>query len=280
MHLLVYPLVWLNSAANALGSLLLAPIADLPGWLSATLAAAASGVLFLLVFKYTSNQRAIKQTGNQRKANLLALKLFKDNVGVTLQAQGELFLVAFRLMGLALVPTLVMVVPALLILGQLALWYQARPLRVGEETVITMKLHDQAASAKPKVKLQPTDAVRVKVGPVRVASKGEICWKVTAQQAGYHRLVFEVDGQTVEKEIAIGDGFMRVSKQRPAWDGLDVLTNPAEEPFAPNSTVQAIEIEYPKRPSWVSGTNTWVFYWFGASMLAGFCVRGWFNVHI
>ena len=39
---------------------------------------------------------------------------------------------------------LVMVVPVILILGQLSLWYQARPLRVGEEAVVTLKLNGGA----------------------------------------------------------------------------------------------------------------------------------------
>ena len=43
-----------------------------------------------------------------------------------------------------IVPMLVMVVPVLLILGQLALWYQSRPLQTGEEAVLTVKLKGAA----------------------------------------------------------------------------------------------------------------------------------------
>src|SRR5207244_7051618 len=53
--------VWLNALANGLGQLL-APIGWVPGWLSATLVAVATGVGMLAAFKYTSNQRAIKRT--------------------------------------------------------------------------------------------------------------------------------------------------------------------------------------------------------------------------
>jgi len=52
--------VWLNAAADGLGQSL-APIAWMPGWLSATLVAVVTGVGMLAVFKYTSNQRAIKR---------------------------------------------------------------------------------------------------------------------------------------------------------------------------------------------------------------------------
>ena len=78
--------VWLNGIANAVGSWVLAPIAVLPGWLSATIVAAATGVLLLIAYKYTSNQRAIKRVQDDIKAHLLALKLFKDSASVAVQA--------------------------------------------------------------------------------------------------------------------------------------------------------------------------------------------------
>ncbi len=141
--LLVQAIVWLNAAANLLGRILLAPIGVLPGWLSATIVAAVTGVLLLLVFKYTSNQRAIKRVRDDINANLLALKLFKDSAAVTLRAQGRMIAGGLQLMVLALVPMLVMAVPVLLLLGQLSLWYQSRPLRVGEDAVIRLKLNGE-----------------------------------------------------------------------------------------------------------------------------------------
>ena len=76
--------VWLNSVADFLGRLLLAPIGSLPGWLSATAIAVATGVVSLGVFKHTSNQDAIKRVRDDIDANLLALKLFNDTHGLHL----------------------------------------------------------------------------------------------------------------------------------------------------------------------------------------------------
>jgi hypothetical protein len=85
------------------------------------------------------------------------------------------------------------------------------------------------------------------VGPVQVLSKREICWNLRARENGYHRLAFHVDGRIVEKELAIGDGFMRTSAQRPQWYWSDILWQPGEEPFASDSPVRAIRIAYPGR---------------------------------
>src|SRR5438477_131899 len=143
--LLTQIVVWLNAVAGRLSSILLAPVAWLPGWLSATVVAIVTGIIMLVIFKYTSNQAAIKKTRSQIKANLLGLSLFKDDMGVALRGQRALLLNASQLLLLSAVPMLVMLVPMCLMLGQLALWYQARPLRVGEEAVVTVQLADRVS---------------------------------------------------------------------------------------------------------------------------------------
>src|SRR5262249_52500652 len=150
--------VALNGVTNALGRVL-APIGLLPGWLSATLVAVVTGVAMLVAFKYTSNQRAIKRVRSDIRANLLTVKLFKDSFAVGLRAQGRVLRGAFRLLLLAVVPILVMAVPMVLLLAQLGLWYQAAPLPVGEEAVVTVQLSGEPGTPLPAVELSPDDAV-------------------------------------------------------------------------------------------------------------------------
>jgi hypothetical protein len=293
MNAVTQVIVWLNVLANALGWLL-TPIAWLPGWLSATVVGVVTGVLLLAVFKYTSAQKAIKRVRAGIDANLLTLRLFKESVTVALQAQAGLLDGAFRLLLLGLVPLAVMILPVALLLGQLALWYQSRPLHVGEEAVVTMTLDGDPDDPMPEVCLDETSAVENLVGPVRAPSNREVCWKLEARENGLHRLTFQVDGRTVEKELAIGDGFMRVSAQRPGWNSpvKTLLENPREEPFPPDSAVKSIEISYPTRPGWTCGSAwadpeqpgeetfpTWMAYWFVVSLLAAFCSRGVLKVN-
>jgi hypothetical protein len=273
--------VRLNAVANALGGWLLAPVAVLPGWLSATLVAAVTGVLLLVVYKHTSNQRAIKRVRDDINAHLLALKLFKDSASVAVRAQGRILLGAARLFLLSLVPMAVMVVPVVLVLGQLSLWYQQRPLRVGEEAVVTVTLNGDAGAPMPDVVLEESPAVETTVGPVRVLSERAVCWNVRGRENGSHRLVFRVGEATAEKGLAVGDGFMRVSARRPTRAlSEDLLWYPAEEPFGPDSAVRSIDVEYPERPGWTSGTRSWLPYWFVVSMLAALCFRRVLNVNV
>jgi hypothetical protein len=273
-------IVWLNSVANACASVLLTPIALLPGWLSATLVAAVTGVLMLVVFKHTSNQRAIKRARATIKANLLALSLFKDSAAVSLRSQGRVLLGAGQLLMLAIIPMLVMLVPMCLLLGQLALWYQARPLRVDEEAVVTLTMSDGAGDATATAHLAANSEFAITVGPVRVPNKHMVCWNVQARQPGNHRLTFEMAGQQFEKEFVAGDGFMPVSLERPGWAWSQALLHPRESPFPPDSPVQGIEIDYPQRQGFTCGSRTWVIYWFVASMVAAFAAKPFLKVSL
>ena len=78
----------------------------------------------------------------------------------------------------------------------------------------------------------------------------------------------------------MGDGFMRTSVERPGWCWLDILLQPAEPPFGPDSAVQAIRIDYPDRASWTSGTDWWLVYCFAASMFFALCFRPLLNVNL
>ena len=66
----------------------------------------------------------------------------------------------------------------------------------------------------------------------------------------------------------------------PGWNWSGVLTHPREEPFAPDSPVQSIEIDYPRRESWTSGSDWWVAYWFVVSLVAAFCFKGVLKVNV
>src|SRR5262249_36995661 len=162
--------------------------------------------------------RAIKAVRADIKANLLALKLFKDSPAVAFRVQGQVLLGASRLSLLALVPMAIMLVPVSLILGQLALWYEAKPLSVDEETVVTLVLN---RDPQPSDTLIVPAGVEVTLDGISIASKREKCWRIKATANGQHRLLFYADGAPVEKELAVGDGLMRVSIERPGWVWYD-----------------------------------------------------------
>ena len=280
MNFVAQIIVWINVLTNALAKVLLAPIAHLPGWLSNTIISAVVGVLLLIIFKYTSNQKAIEKVRDSIKANLLALKLYKDSIAVTLKAQGKVFQGAFLLLFHAIRPMLVMIVPVSLILAQMGLWYQFRPLNVGEQTLVIMELNGDANSPWPVVKLDTNIAAEITIQQTKVLSKRQVYWKIKALEEGYQKITFLVDDQHIEKQFAAGDGFMKISPKKPAWNWAEILLYPTEKPFAPDSAVKSISILYPERISKTSGADWWIVYFFIASMVFALIFKPFLKVKI
>ena len=278
MSLLAQLISWLNAVGNGLFGLLQKPMMVLPAWLSLTVISAVLGVLMLILFKYTSNQAAIGKVRDTIKAQLLAMKLFKDNIPVVLKSQVKILLNAFLLLVHSFRPMGVMIIPFSLLLGQLGLWYQFRPLAVGEQALVTVQLADSDADSMPPVSLQPSAAVVVTTGPIRVPSKRQVFWQIQTKEAGSGPLTFQVAGHQIQKELAVGDGLMPVSMKRPGLNIADLILHPAEKPFDKASTVQSISIAYPDRLSKVTGTDFWIISLFVISMAVAFIFKPFFNV--
>ncbi len=285
----------LNPGCTAIGDAVYAAFAPLPVWVGLTIISAVAGVVMLVAFGYTSNQTAIGRAKDDIKANLLALKLFKDELHVTWTAQARLLWAILRLQRYMLAPVLLLALPMLLGLAQMGLRYQWRPLHPGEQTLIKLRLHDDSldAVAPPivggvaiaQVTLEPNPGIVVEVGPV--PTKTEFAWRIRGGQPGRHMLRFHVDSErnsqsventVIEKEIVVGDAFERVSAERAAGRWTTQLLHPAEHALPADSPVQAIEILYPGRESWVYGANYWVLSFFVISMAFALVFKPVFKV--
>lgn len=280
MHILLQILTSINAGATALCSALFACIALVPGWLSLAFISAALGVFLLVIFKYTSNQQAIARVRDDIKADLLAVKIFKDNVAVTLKSQGRVFICSFKLLFYSIIPMMIMIIPVSLILAQMGAWYQARPAGPEDEPVTVKVTLNSSAESWPAVTLSALPAAITTVGPIRILSKKEIYWKIKPLKEGYHTLLFQAGTRQFEKQLAVGSGFMRLSPKRPGPDFADMLLYPLEKPFPDNSTIRSISIEYPARSSRIYGTDWWMLTFFIASMIFAFLCKPFIKVRI
>jgi len=279
MSFLVLIITWLNALMNAAGRLLLCWVPFVPGWLSNTIISAVVGVIMLIIFKYVSNQTAIGKVKDSIKANMLALKLFKDSVSVTVQSQGKVFKGAGLLLFYSLKPMLIMIVPVCFILAQMGLWYQSRPLMPGEEALVTMQLSETEGDL-PEVIINCDPVAVVETGPVRVLSKSQIYWKIRAVEKGEHIIAFNTGDEQVEKQLAIGDGFVRLSSMRPGFNWSDMLWHPAEKPLAADSAVKSVSIDYPERGKKIFGVDGWLIWFFIASMVFALLLKPTLKVKI
>jgi hypothetical protein len=107
-----------------------------------------------------------------------------------------------------------------------------------------------------------------------------VCWSIKPTAEGLQELIVDIGDQSFAKQLAVGDGFMPISLKRPSLRWIDVLLHPRETPFAEDSMVQSIEVAFPERHAWTSGSRTWLIYWFAISMVAAFAAKPWLKVSI
>jgi hypothetical protein len=265
----------LNPICTVIADGIYAALSSLPVWLGLTLVSAVTGVVMLIAFRYTSNQKAIGRARDDITANLLALKLFKDEISVTFRSQGRVLGALARLQWHMLRPVFIMLLPMLLLLGQMGVRYQWRPLHSGEQTLIRLHLNPAQTDA-PETVLEPNPGVIVEAGPV--PGGGEVVWRIRGGQPGRHTLRFRVGGATVEKELVVGDGFQRVSAERLGLRWTSQILHPAELLLPAGGTVESIEIQYAGVHSYIYGANWWILSFFVISMLFALLLKPVFKV--
>jgi hypothetical protein len=278
-------LTWANPVCTALADGVYAVLGALPIWLSLTLLSALAGVIMLIAFRYASNQKAIGRARDEITANLLALKLYKDEIGVAFRSQGRLLAALGRLQWHMLLPVLIMALPLIMGVAQMGLRHQWRPLRPGEEALLTLRLkpdpgrkHEETMRLYEGTTLGPSPGVRGGdlVGPV--PGGNALVWRFRAGEPGTHVLRFDVSGQAYEKSLVVGEPFRPVSAERPGHDWTAQLLHPREKPLPAEAPVASIEISYPGVESYIYGADWWVLYFFVVSMAAALIFKPVFKV--
>jgi len=249
-----------------------------PIWALAAISLA-SGVFLVWLFGKTSDQDRIRTIRDRIRGNLIGVRLFQHDIGVVLQLQGRIFGDTFRFMGLALVPLLIMLVPVLLIMAQLQLRFDVRPLEIGEPVLVKALVRD-ASVLDRDVALDVPDGVTVETPPVKIRSSLEIAWRLRVDRPGTHALVVRVGDEVLEKRIVAGRRWGPVPYLR-SGHLLDTLLYPGEPPIAADHPVEAVEVGYPPQDLSLLGIEVnWLVGFLILSMAFGFAFKGVLGVEV
>lgn len=271
-----------NLISGGIFDVLLYPFRGLSPWFGMVFVSLITAFLMLWVFKLTSDQDGIRKAKNAIKAHLLELRLFKDNMRISLQAQGRILRANLRYIACNSKPMLVMVVPLLLILAQLNLWFGAAPLKPGEETLVKLGLARGADVLALDVALEPSPGLSVESPAVRIPDGQEIGWRIRATGQGPVSLVFRVAGRTLTKPLAVaGPRLSKVSTLTVGRLLLKQLLYPGERSLPADTPVTSIEVLYPGRSLGFFGLSVhWLVAYFVLSIIFGFAFKGVFKVEI
>jgi hypothetical protein len=240
------------------------------------------GLLLLFVFRHVSNQEGIRGTKNKIKAHLLEFRLYKDSLSQPFISLGKIMLANFKYIGFALKPLAVMIVPLFLILIQLNLWFESRPLEIGKTALLKIKLAERADPRQTAIELEAPPGIAVETPPLRIEDEREIDWRLRAEDWGVHTLKFRWNGVSFTKSVVVGQNHLvKIAAVKPGRSIWDEVFNAGEEPLPKNVPVQYVEITYPGRRMNFFGWGVhWLVSFFILSIVFGFAFKGVLKVEI
>ncbi len=262
--------------------LILLPFRDPSPWFGMTAVSLLTALLMLEVYKLTSNQAAIRRAKDRIKAHLYEMRLYKDNMRVTLAAQGAMIKANLAYMAANLKPLAVMIVPLVLILAQLSLWFDRATLRPGEETLVKAGLEETADPVTLDLTLEAPPGLEITAPAVRIPDEHEVVWRVKALAPGAGKLLLRTGGIAIEKSIVAGGRTLtKVSALASRGSFWKRVLHPGERPLPKGTPVRSVEVLYPAKSLSAFGLNIhWLVAYLVLSIVFGFALKGVFKVEL
>jgi hypothetical protein len=266
---------------NWLGTLTFVVLSICSPAVSLTIISALLGVLMLWMWGKTSNQDAIANVRRQIAAHLLATRLFKDDLSVTFRAQRQIVWQAIKLLGYSLRPMIIMMIPFVLLMSQIGLWYEHQPLKAGKPFRVKITMKDGARVEGIGEQMKSTPRIKTdRNDPCRVKALRTVDWRLTADAPGRYEVTVGTGADTVAMPVNVGAGFLRLSRMR-GGSAIDRLLYSAEPSIPASSAFESIEVIYPARSTPILGFDVhWLITLFVLSIVFALLAKPFMKVHI
>jgi uncharacterized membrane protein (DUF106 family) len=272
-----------NAVLRALVDGLLFPFRGLPPIVGLAVVSLLTSVLLLIVFKKTSNQKALEAVKRKIHACLFEIRLFNDDFRSIFRAQLEILRHNLTYLRYSTVPMIWTLPPLVLLIAQLQFHYGYESLRVGFPAVVKATIRAGESGSKPAIRLEGSSpGLEVKQPPVWIPSLREMAWRIEPRTAGDYELRIVNGSESVTKSVRVMDGSDSVVLLSPlrVRGFLDELLYPAEAPL-PSDAFESIAVTYPEADVDVFGIELhWMIVYFVLSIAFAFLLRGTFKVTI
>lgn len=237
------------------------------------------GFLMVIVFRYTSDQKAIGRAKDRLKAHLLAVRLFQDQLPVVMRAYGKILRGTGSYLRLAFTPFLIAILPITFLIVQLDRYFGWLPVQPAQTFLVEAKINDPAALNEASLQLPPT--LSSSAPAVHVPRDKEVVWRVVAEREGQYEIKIAAAGQTVSKQVVVSPRLARISPVRLKDNFWERMFTSGESALAENSPVQSIAINYPPRVisfAWMEWN--WIVLFFVVSLIAGFIFKSALGIQV
>jgi uncharacterized membrane protein (DUF106 family) len=237
------------------------------------------GLLMVLLFGYTSDQKAIGVAKDQLKAHLLAVRLYRDQIPVVMGSYGKILRGTGRYLKLAFKPLLYVIIPITLLIVQIDRYLGATP--IPPNTPFLLTVHTTGGDALNDATLELPPEITMSAPPVHLPPENEIVWRLVGSKEGKYEVKIVAGGQSVAKVVCVGGDMPRISTVRLRGHFWERMFSSAEPALAEDSPIESISINYPDRNIEVAGyAMNWIWLFFILSMVAGFIFKELLGIKI
>src|SRR6202158_3179740 len=170
------------------------------------------GLVMVVLFGYTSDQKAIGVAKDQLKAHLLAVRLYRDQIPVVMGSYGKILRGTGLYLKLAFKPLLYVIIPITLLIVQIDRYLGATPIPPNAPFLLTV--HTTGGDALNDVTLDLPPEISMSAPPVHVPSTNEIVWRLVGSREGKYEMKIAGAGQAAAKAVFVGSGLARISTVR------------------------------------------------------------------
>jgi uncharacterized membrane protein (DUF106 family) len=236
------------------------------------------GLIMVVLFGYTSDQKKIHVAKDQLKAHLLAVRLFQDQLPVVMRTYGRIVMGTGRYLRLAFMPLLYVIIPITLLIVQLDRYLGSVPAQTSQPFLVSVKA---APDVLNDVKLQLPDGMATSALPVHIPADNQVVWRVVAAKNGTYNVDIQAGGQTFSKQVVVSPDVERLSTMRLRDHLLDRWLSSGESKLPANSPIESIDVSYAPRDinfAWIDWN--WIVLFFVLSMIAGFAFKEILGIEI
>ena len=241
-------MAWVNRALGGVIDVALSPFHAWPAEVGLGAVSLIVAIVMLLVFRATSDQRALAAVKRQIQAGIFEIRLFNDDVRA-LQSAAAVLRHNLTYLRLSLAPLPWVIIPLALLLAQLQFYYGYDGFAPGQSTVVTVRLKASAVGTgdAPALALDAPAGLSVQTPVVWIPADREAAWRIGLDAPGDHELRVVVDGQSATKRIRVSREVGWRTPGRFEAGIVNELLYPAEPPLASDLAIEAIEVAYPER---------------------------------
>jgi hypothetical protein len=249
------------------------------------------GLLMVVLFGYTSDQKAIGIAKDQLKAHLLAVRLYRDQIPVVMGSYGKILRGTGRYLKLAFKPLLYVIIPITLLIVQIDRYLGATPIPPNVPFLLTAHLAGPQSTgataggdALNNVTLDLPPEIAMTAPAVHIPSENEIVWRLTGSKEGKYEVKVAAAGpaaQAETKTVCVGGDLPRISTVRLRGQFWERMFLSAEPALPENSPIESLSISYPDRNIEIAGYGmNWIWLFFILSMIAGFVFKELLGIQI